>query len=299
EDIRNEILLTRIREREVDNNIVVTEAEVEAELAQQSTREKQESEYRLQHILVLVPDQATPQQIEAKKVRVELAAQAIARGADFGQVAATYSESADGLSGGNLGWRTASRLPSLFVESLAAMKTGEVSPILKSSNGFHLFKLLETRNKAGAQIVPQTHVRHILLRQREGMADAELRQRLQVLKTRVDSGTDFGELARLQSEDGSAPNGGDLGWISAGETVPEFEQAMSELKPGEVSNPVQTPFGWHLIQVMERREGELAGDKQKLAVRQALRARKSDEAFQDWLRQIRDRAFVEDRLEEK
>lgn len=298
EDIRNEILLTRIREREVESNIVVTEAEVEAELTQQA-REKQESEHRLQHILVLVPDQATPQQIDAKRVRAELAAQAIARGADFGQVAATYSESADGLSGGNLGWRTASRLPSLFIESLANMKPGDVSPILKSPNGFHIFKLLESRNKSGSQIVPQTHTRHILLRTKDGVSDAELRRRLELLKTRIESGADFGELARLQSEDGSAPNGGDLGWITAGETVPEFEQAMNELKPGQVSNPVQSPFGWHLIQVLDRREGELSGDKRKLAIRQALRARKADEAFQDWLRQIRDKAFVEDRLEEK
>lgn len=300
EDIRNEILLSRLREREVDNTINVSEAEVDAELAAQAGRQSEESEYRVQHILVLVPDQATPEQIEAKRGRAALAAQAISRGTDFGQAAATYSESADALSGGNLGWRTASRLPSLFVESLGNMKPGEVSPVLKSPNGFHIFKLLETRNtKAGAPVVGQTHVRHILLRPKDGVSDAESRQRLEALKTRLDGGTDFGELAKLQSDDGSAANGGDLGWVAAGETVPEFEQAMNDLKPGQVSAPIHSQFGWHLIQVIERRQSELSGDKKKLAIRQAVRARKADEAYQDWLRQIRDKAFVENRLEEK
>ena len=299
EDIRNEIQLTRLREREVDNTVSVTESEVDAEYAAQSAAPAQESEYRIQHVLVLVPDQATPQQIEAKRLRADLAATALSRGSDFGQVAATYSEASDALSGGNLGWRTPSRLPSLFVESLGTMKVGDVSPILKSPNGFHIFKLLEQRNKAGAQAVAQTHARHILLKSKDGISDAELRQRLEALKARIDSGADFAELARLQSEDGSAANGGDLGWIAPGETVPEFEQAMSELKPGQISAPVQSPFGWHLIQVQERRQGELSDEKRKLAIRQALRARKADEAYQDWLRQIRDKAFVENRLEEK
>ena len=299
EDIRNEILLSRLREREVESSVFVTESEVDAEYTTQAGRQSQESEYRLQHVLVLVPDQATPQQIDAKRARAELAATAIIRGSDFGQVAATYSEASDALSGGNLGWRTPSRLPALFVESLANMKPGDVSPILKSPNGFHIFKLLESRNKAGAQLVAQTRARHILLRNKEGVSDAELRQRLEALKVRIDSGTDFAELARLQSEDGSAANGGDLGWISPGETVPEFEQAMGDLKVAQVSAPVQTQFGWHLIQVQERREGELSAEKRRLAIRQALRARKADEAFQDWLRQIRDKAFVENRLEEK
>ncbi|HVK53641.1 MAG TPA: peptidylprolyl isomerase [Burkholderiales bacterium] len=299
EDIRNEILLTRLREKEVDNQINVSETEVESEFALEATRSTQEKEYRLQHVLVMVPDKATPQQIYTKRVRVEQAAAALARGVDFGQVAATYSEASDALSGGNLGWRTSNRLPSLFLDALSKMKLGEVSTVLKSPNGFHIFKLAEQRTRAGAPLVTQTQVRHILLRPKDGVSDAELRQRMEAIKARIASGADFAELARTQSEDGSAPRGGDLGWISPGETVPEFEQAMNDLKPGQLSNPVQSPFGWHLIQVQERRQGELSGEKRKMAIRQALRARKADEAFQDWLRQIRDRAFVENRLEEK
>jgi peptidyl-prolyl cis-trans isomerase SurA len=298
EDIRNEIIMSRLREREVDNAVNVTEGEVEAELAQEKSRRAVESEYRLQHILVLVPEQASAQQIEAKRAKAEQAAAQLARGADFGQVAAGFSEATDALSGGSLGWRPTSRLPNLFVETLANMKPGQVSPVLKSSNGFHIVKLIETRG-ASAPAVVQTRVRHILMRSKDGVTDAELRRRLEALKARIEAGADFGELAKLQSEDGSSSKGGDLGWIAPGETVPEFERAMAELKPGQVSGPVQSPFGWHLIQVLERREGQLTDDKRKIAVRQAIRARKADEAYEDWLRQMRDRAFVESRLEEK
>lgn len=298
EDIRNEIIMSRLREREVDNNVTVTEGELDAELAQEKSRRAGEIEYRLQHVLVLLPEQATPQQIEAKKAKAEQAAAQLERGTDFGQVAASFSEAADALSGGNLGWRPPSRLPGLFVDALANMKPGEVSPVLKSANGFHIVKLLETRG-ASAATVMQIHARHILMRPKEGVTDAELRQRLEALKVRIEGGTDFGELAKLQSEDASAVKGGDLGWLSPGETVPEFERAMNELKAGQVSSPVQSPFGWHLIQVLERREGQLTDDKRKIAVRQAIRARKADEAYDDWLRQIRDKAFVENRLDEK
>jgi peptidyl-prolyl cis-trans isomerase SurA len=298
EDIRNEIIMSRLREREVDTAVNVTEGEVDAELEQEKSRRAVESEYRLQHILILVPEQASAQQIEAKRVKAEQAAAQLAHGADFGQVAAGFSEATDALSGGNLGWRPTSRLPNLFVETLANMTPGQVSPVLKSSNGFHIVKLIETRG-ASAPAVAQIHVRHILMRPKDGVTDAELRRRLEALKARVEAGADFGELAKLQSEDGSSSKGGDLGWIAPGETVPEFERAMAELQPGQVSGVVQTPFGWHLIQVLERREGQLTDEKRKIAVRQAIRARKADEAYEDWLRQMRDRAFVENRLEEK
>jgi peptidyl-prolyl cis-trans isomerase SurA len=174
-----------------------------------------------------------------------------------------------------------------------------VSDILRSPNGFHIVKLLEKRGKAAAGGVQQTHVRHILLRSREGLSEAEARERLQRLRERIVNGGDFAELAKLNSEDSSASKGGDLGWVAAGDTVPEFERVMNALKEGEVSQPIQTPFGWHLVQVLERRSDELSGDKKKIAARQAIRLRKADEAYQDWLRQARDRAFVEIRLDEK
>jgi peptidyl-prolyl cis-trans isomerase SurA len=299
EDIRNEILLARLREREVENTVVVTDAEVETELAREAREATGDSEYRLAHVLVLVPSQANNDQIEQRRKRAAQALSELRRGANFAQVAATYSDAPDALQGGNLGWRPSGRLPSLFLEALNKLQPGEVSDILRSPNGFHIVKLLEKRGKAAAGGVQQTHVRHILLRSREGLSEAEARERLQRLRERIVNGGDFAELAKLNSEDSSASKGGDLGWVAAGDTVPEFERVMNALKEGEVSQPIQTPFGWHLVQVLERRSDELSGDKKKIAARQAIRLRKADEAYQDWLRQARDRAFVEIRLDEK
>jgi peptidyl-prolyl cis-trans isomerase SurA len=299
EDIRSEILLARLREREVENAVVVTDAEVETELAREAKQASGDSEFRLAHVLVLVPAQASNEQIEQRRRKALAALSELRRGTNFAQVAATYSDAPDATQGGNLGWRASARLPALFLESLDKLQPGEVSDILRSPNGFHIVKLLERRGKAAAQGIQQTKVRHILLRAREGLSEAEARDRLQRLRERIVGGTDFAELARLHSEDASASKGGDLGWVAAGDTVPEFERVMNQLRDKEVSQPIQTPFGWHLVQVLERRSDELSGDRKKVAARQAIRARKADEAYQDWLRQARDRAFVENRLDEK
>ena len=299
EDIRNEIMLARLREREVENGIVVTDAEVETELAREARETSGDSEFRLSHVLVLVPPQASPEQIEGRRRRAVLALSELRRGGNFAQIAATYSDAPDALQGGNLGWRSSGRLPSLFLETLEKLQPGEVSDILRSPNGFHIVKLLEKRGKAAVTGVQQTHVRHVLLRAREGLSEAEARERLRRLRERILAGADFAELARENSEDASASKGGDLGWVAAGDTVPEFERVMNALKDREVSQPVQTPFGWHLVQVLERRSDELSEDRKKAAARQAIRARKADEAFQDWLRQSRDRAFVENRYDER
>ena len=299
EDIRNEILLARLREREVESSIVVTDAEVETELARLAREATGDSEYRLSHVLVLVPPQASAEQIEARRRRALLALSELRRGANFAQIAATYSDAPDATQGGNLGWRPSSRLPSLFLESIERLQPGDVSDILRSPNGFHIVKLLEKRGKAAVAGVQQTQVRHILLRARDGLSESEARQRLLTLRERIQKGADFAELARVHSEDASASKGGDLGWVAAGDTVPEFERVMNALKEGEVSQPTQTPFGWHLVQVLARRSDELSEDRKKTAARQAIRARKADEAYQDWLRQSRDRAFVENRFDER
>jgi len=299
EDMRNELILARLREREVENAVVVTDAEVETELARAAKERGGDTEYQLQHVLVMVPQQATPEQIEARRRRALQALSELRKGTTFAEISATYSDAPDALQGGNLGWRAAGRLPTLFLDALEKLQPGEVSDILRSPNGFHIVKLLEKRGKDKAAAITQTHTRHILIRTKEGVSDSDARDRLARLRERIAAGEDFAELARVHSEDGTATKGGDLGWISPGETVPEFERAMNALRDGEMSPPVQSPFGWHVVQVLERRSEQVSDERKKLAARQTVRSRKADEAFQDWLRQTRDRAFVENRLDER
>ncbi|HLX23085.1 MAG TPA: peptidylprolyl isomerase [Usitatibacter sp.] len=299
EDIRQEILLSRLREREVDNQVIVTDAEVETEMAREAKEASSDSEFRLSHILIMVPQQATPEQIEQKRRRAVLALAELRKGTNFPQVAATYSDAPDALQGGNLGWRSSARLPQLFLDVIDKMQPGDVSDIMRSPNGFHIVKLLEKRGKAAVTGVQQTHVRHILVRPKEGLSEAEARRKLEDLRAKIASGADFAEIAKSNSDDASASKGGDLGWVAPGDTVPEFEKVMNGLKDNEISQPVQTPFGWHLVQVLGRRSDEMSADRKKIVARQAIRQRKADEAYQDWIRQSRDRAFVENRYDER
>ena len=299
EELRNEILIARLKEREVDSKILVTDAEIDNYLKNLQSQGGKDDEYSLAHILVLVPEQASPEQIKAKRIVAEKALDQIKGGADFRQVSAGISDAQGALEGGPLGWRPAARLPQIFVESVKTMKVGDVSALLRSANGFHIIKLLDKRGNESPVIIPQTHARHILIRLNEVVSEAEAKQRLTNLKERIENGANFTELARLQSEDASASRGGDLGWLSAGDTVPEIERAMNALEPGQVSDPVQSPFGWHLIQVVERRSEDMSKERQRVLARQSIRTRKADEAYQEWVRQQRDRAYVELRLEER
>ncbi|MQY51488.1 molecular chaperone SurA [Rhodocyclus tenuis] len=299
EEIREEMTIARIREREVENKVTVSEGEIDNYLAGDSAQGGRNEEYRLAHILLRAPESATPEQIQKLKARAEQIAERLNKGEDFAQLAASYSDAPDGLSGGDLGWRSPDRLPAVFADALPRLKVGELSPVLRSANGFHLLKLVAKRGGAEVPSVQQTHARHILIKVNEVVSESEARHKLEGLRDRLVNGGNFAELARLYSQDGSAPKGGDLGWIYPGDTVPEFERAMDALKPGEVSQPVQSPFGFHLIEVLERRVQDVSSDRQRMAARQALRERKFDDAYQDWLRQARDRAYVELRLEDR
>ncbi len=290
--IRNELLIARARERDVDNRISVSDAEIEGYLQTQA-QQGVETEYNFAHILVTVPENASPEQIQARHARAEDIVAQLARGADFGQLSASYSDASNALQGGEFGWRASGKIPTLFADALKSMQPGQVSPILRSSNGFHILKLHDTRGLDATLTVTQTHARHILIKTNELTSETDARNRLLQLKERIENGEKFEDLARLQSEDASASKGGDLGWINPGDTVPEFEKAMDALKPGQISNPVQTPFGWHLIEVLGRRSQDVTQERQKLLARQAIRERKGEEAFQDWVRQIRDAAYVE------
>lgn len=290
--IRNEMLIARARERDVDNRVAVSDAEIEGYLqtqAQQGT----ETEYNFAHILVTVPENASPEQIQASRARAEDILDQLRKGADFGQLSASYSDAANALQGGAFGWRPGGKIPALFADALKPLKPGALAPLLKSGNGFHIIKLYDKRGLDATLSVMQTHARHILIKTNELVSEADARTRLVQLKERIDNGVKFDELARLHSEDASSSRGGDLGWINPGDTVPDFEKAMNALKPGEVSMPVQSTFGWHLIQVLERRDQDVTHERQKFLARQAIRERKAEEAFQDWVRQIRDSAYVE------
>lgn len=299
EEIRGEVVMQRLREREVEGNINVTEAEVDTQIALEAREATTDQEFRLAHILVLVPEQATSAQIEAKRKRALLALGELRKGADFAQISAQYSDAPDALQGGNLGWRPSGRLPALFLEALSPLKPGETTDILRSANGFHIVKMLDKRGKSAAPTIQQTRVRHILIKSKEGVSDDDARERLSRLRERIVAGADFAELARVHSDDPSASKGGDLGWISPGDTVPEFERTMNQLRDNEISAPIQTQFGWHLVQVLERKTEGVSEDRKRAVARNAIRARKAEEAYQDWMRQTRDRAFVEYRLEEK
>lgn len=299
EEIRNEMVIGRLRDRDVESRIIISEAEIDNFLAD-AKGAGGEVTVDLAHIVIRVPEQVDAGQLARFRARAEQALQQIRSGEDFGKVAASFSDVPDGLSGGMMGPRPLDRLPTLYAEAAQGMNPGDVSGILRSPAGFHILKLLDKRGGTMiAKAIKQTHARHILIKVNELVSEAEARRKLVAIKERLDNGADFAELARLYSNDLSATSGGDLGWLYQGDTVPPFERAMDALKIGEISQPVQSPFGWHLIQVLERRTDQASQERQRQVARQALRERKADEAYEDWLRQMRDRAYVEYRLEDR
>ena len=299
DEVRQQIQMQRLREREVDDRIEVSESEIDNFLAEAKSGGSR-SEYNLAHVLVRLPEQASPEQIELARSKAEKARAESAAGTDFAKIAASYSDAPDALQGGAMGWRAEDRLPELFADAVKGLRAGETSAVLRSAGGFHVIKLIERRGAGDGAPIEQTRARHILIRTNEAVSEADARRRLADLRERiVTGGADFGELAKLNSADGSASRGGDLDWVLPGDTVPEFERVMLALKPGEVSQPFKSPFGWHLVQVLERRAAGLSLDRRRLQARQALKERKADEAYQEWLRQLRDRTYVEMRLEDR
>ncbi len=305
EEVREEITLQRLREREVDNKLQIPDSEIDNFLAASAgNTDGAQQEINLAQILVRVPENASPQQIADRRKRAEEALAQLKSGGDFAKVAASFSDAGDALNGGELGWRSTSRLPQLFIDATEKLKEGEIAALVRSANGFHILKVIGRRSASAAKlgagaVVQQTRARHILIKVNQIVSPAEARRKLQELKERLDNdAAKFEDLARLYSTDGSASQGGDLGWIYPGDTVPEFERAMNSLRIGEVSAPVESPFGYHLIEVLERKTEEVSRERQRMLARQALREQKLEEAYEDWLRQLRDRAYVEYRLDE-
>ena len=314
ESVRSDLIRQRLREIDVDSRIEISDSEVLhlMEVQQRGAALAQPIfEVHLGHILIRIPDNASSEQIAVRQERAEHVVQNLRSGGNFQQNAATYSDADDGLTGGDMGWRSSDRLPTLFVDAIADLKSGQISEILRSPSGFHILKVLGRRDRERPvahqpepesmpldRAVQQIHARHILIRVNQLVSADEARRKLLELKERLDNqAATFEELARLHSNDASASRGGDLGWIYAGDTVPEFEQALTSLEVGQLSEPVETQFGFHLIEVLGRKTEDASLERRQAVARQILRERKIEEATEDWLRQLRDRAYVEYRMD--
>jgi peptidyl-prolyl cis-trans isomerase SurA len=304
QEIASEIAVTRLREREVDARIQVSEAEIDAFMAEQAAAPAAPVEFDIAQILVRVPEGASAEQLEAARQRAEAIAREARAGVDFARLAASVATGGDDATATALGMRPADRLPPLFVKAVESLRPGQVAEVVRSDAGFHVLKLLDRLGGvvsalAGAPVA-QTRARHILIRVNEINPEAEVVRRLTEIRQRIEAGAvRFEDMARQYSVDGSAQQGGDLGWVYPGDTVPEFERAMDALQPGQLTGPVRTPFGYHLIEVVERRTDEASPERARAAVRNTLRERKAAEAYQEWMAQIRDRAYVDVRLDER
>ncbi len=297
EQIRSQILIQQLVEREIGNRITVSDAEVDNFLAN-SENLGGGTEYELSHILISLPESATPEVIQRTRQRAEDVLQTLRQGGAFDQAAIANSQGENALEGGKLGWKKTGQLPALFVSALKTMQPGDVSDVLRSPGGFHILKLQDKRGGKKTLTITQTHARHILLRTNAIVTPQDAWQRLNKLRLRIQNGDDFAVLAKSNSEDpGSASSGGDLGWVNPGQTVPEFEKAMNALKPNEISAPVQTPFGLHLIQALERRQRDVTSERDQADARQQIHARKTDERYAQWVRQLRDEAYIEYRID--
>lgn len=299
-DARTELTLTRLREKEVDSKIVVSDAEVANYIASQhGSTAGQFNDLRLEHILLKAPLDAPQADVDAAEKKARAILKEALGGANFERLARSDSQAADAKKGGDMGFLPVAQLPPDFVQAASTLRPGEVSPtLLHTYDGFEIVRLVERRQGHGNDTtgnIPlvQTHARHILLRVDEGMNDAQARQKLMDLRQQIAAGADFGQLARSWSQDGSSTQGGDLGWISPGETVPEFERAMNGLQVGQVSMPVRTEYGYHLIQVLGRREVQGSLAQQMNLARQAIGQRKAEKQYADWLRRLHDSAYID------
>lgn len=293
EQFRNQITMNRIQQEMVDNRIQVTEQEVDNLLATAAAFNDQNREYRLAHILVSVPEAASPEEVLAARARTENILSRLRDGADFEQIAIAESDGQQALSGGDLGWRKTGQLPTFFSDVVGELQSGQVSDPIRSPSGFHIIKIMDVRGDE-RHLIKQTRVRHILLRADALVSEKDVQLRMQQLRERIEQGEDFATLARSHSQDpGSASKGGDLGWVTPGQMVPEFEKAMDELAAGEISRPIESRFGWHLIQTLERREHDDTNDYRRNRARESIRQRKIDEELEVWLRRLRDESYIE------
>jgi peptidyl-prolyl cis-trans isomerase SurA len=297
DNIKKDITISQLRKRRVENRVTVTEQEVDNYLISNANGRGSNDEFHLGHILIAVPEAASPDQIQAARQRAEAVLGKLRLGADFAQTAIAESGGQRALEGGDLGWRKAGQMPTLFAESVLNLKVGEISELIRSPSGFHIIKLLDRRSTVQRRTVQQTLARHILIRPNEVVSNTEAKQRITRLYERIQAGADFGQLARASSDDtASAVEGGSLGWVNPGVMVPEFEEQMNKLQPGQISAPFESQFGWHIVQVMARRQHDDTQQYERMQARQLIGKRKTEDAVENWLREIRSEAYVEYRL---
>ena len=292
ESIRTDLVINQIFVRRIRNSVVITEEELDSFLDKGGGK-ADAREYDVSHILIRVPETASANEVKQARNKAEEAKSRLDQGMDFVQAAATYSDAPDALEGGQLGWREPRQLPELFTEALSRIDIGQSTDVLESANGFHILHMNDARG-VNATSVNQTQVRHILMRTDEFLSNSEAQHRMEQLRERILNGEDFSELARIHSDDTvSAAKGGELGWVSPGELVPAFEETMGRLQPGEISQPIQSPFGFHIIEVLDRRQKIMGSEATRARARAQLVAQKSDERYEQWLRRLRDESFVE------
>ncbi|NOX44112.1 MAG: molecular chaperone SurA [Gammaproteobacteria bacterium] len=295
--IRDEITINQLRQREVYNKVNVTDQETEDFLANEAIQGGLNEEYRLAHILVEVPEAASSEQVQLAKKEAQEILEDLNKGADFTQVAASMSDGQNALEGGDLGWRTLGQLPTLFSNVITTMNVDDIHGLIRSPSGFHIIKLIDKRSNEQKKFIKQTRARHILVRTNELTPDREAKEKLNQLKKRIELGDSFDGLAKSHSDDtGSAAKGGALGWVSPGDMVPQFEKMLDATPENEISPPVKTQFGWHIIQVLERRDFDNTEKSKTMSAKNQIRQRKIEEETQNWLRRLRDEAYVEIRI---
>lgn len=298
EQIRDEILITTVRRQEVDRRVKVSEKEIDNYLSNNISVGDSEEEYRIGHILISIPTGATDDEKLAAKDKAETILERLNGGADFGDMAVASSDGQNALDRGDLGWRKIDEIPSLFGSTLRNMEVGDISPLITSPSGYHIISLTDQRS--GDQVLVEQHkTRHILLSPNELVSDQEALNRIRQLKYRLEEGEEFAQIARQHSDDrGSALDGGNLGWVTKGQMVPEFEEVMIYSDVGVISHPFRSEFGWHILQVTERRTYDGTEEVRRQKARRAIGQRKKDDRLQTWLRRLRDEAYVEFRLDE-
>ena len=295
-EIRREMLINRVRQRQVLERIQVTDRDIDNYLNSEEGKQQLAVEYRLGHILVALPEGASPSEIQAANRKADAIVEQLKKGADFSQVAVAQSQGQKALEGGDLGWRKADQLPSLFTSAVKDLQKGEISQPIRSPSGFHIVKLLDKRGDEKL-LQEQFHVRHILIRPNEVRSDFEAQEMAKNLYKRLQGGADFGELARAYSDDtGTALNGGDLNWVSPNDMVPAFRDQMLNVPQNTISIPFRSRFGWHILEVLGKRKEDVSNRVQRARIQEMLRNRKYEEELQVWLRELRDQAYVEIKL---